>query len=75
MNLQAMLKSGKSRLEEANITDAAADAWELLEYVCDINKNYFYMHPDENVTEETVEKYFSLVEKRAAHVPVQQLTG
>lgn len=75
MKLQAMLKSGKSRLEEANITDAAADAWELLEYVCDINKNYFYMHPDENVTEETVEKYFSLVEKRAAHVPVQQLTG
>lgn len=75
MNLQAMLKFGKSKLEEANITDAAVDAWELLEYVCGINKYYFYMHLNEEVTEETAERYCSLLERRAAHVPVQQLTG
>lgn len=75
MKLQAMLGYGKKKLTEAHIADAAVDAWELLEYVCGMNKNYFYMHPDEEVPDENVEKYQELLKRRAAHIPLQQLTG
>lgn len=75
MKLQAMLGWGKKKLAEARIADASVDAWELLEYVCDIDKNYFYMHPEAEVSDETFQKYKELLEKRAVHIPLQQLTG
>ena len=46
MNLSTMFRVGKQMLEGAAITDAAVDAMELLQFVCGIDRNYYYMHMD-----------------------------
>ena len=75
MNLSTMLRYGRKILEEASITDASVDAMELLQFVCGIDRNYYYMHMDEEISSENQMKYEALVEKRASHIPIQQITG
>lgn len=75
MNLSSMLRYGKKVLEEASIVDASVDAMELLQYVCGIDRNYYYMHMDEAVSEEKQREYENLLQKRASHIPIQQITG
>ena len=75
MNLQAVLNYGKNELLKADIPEAPVDAWELLEYVCDIDKNYYYLHLTDEVSQEHFTRYQDLIRKRAAHTPVQYLTG
>lgn len=75
MNLSSMLRYGKKVLEEASVADASVDAMELLQFVCGIDRNYYYMHMDEEVSSEKQTKYEELIEKRASHIPLQQITG
>lgn len=75
MNLSGVLTCGKERLAGAGIADAAVDAWELMEYVWDMDKNYYYMHMDQPADEEKTEQYMGLIAKRASHIPLQHLTG
>lgn len=75
MNLSSMLRYGKKVLEEASISDASVDAMELLQFVCGIDRNYYYMHMDEEVSSEKQMEYEELIEKRASHIPLQQITG
>lgn len=75
MNLSTILRLGKQILEDASITDAAVDAMELLQFVCEIDRNYYYMHMDEELSEGKRTLYEELIQKRAAHIPLQQITG
>lgn len=75
MKLSAMLRWGKQVLEQADVTDAAVDAMELMQYVCGIDRSYYYMHMDEEVSEEKQQRYEVLLQKRASHIPLQQITG
>ena len=75
MKMSSLLAEGRKRLLEADITDASVDAWELLEYVFGIDKNYYYMHMEESVPESQVRQYEELIQKRTEHTPLQHLTG
>lgn len=75
MNLSSMLRYGKDMLEAASIADAPVDAMELLQYACGIDRNYYYMHMDEEVSADTQVKYEDFLKKRASHIPLQQITG
>jgi len=75
MNLSSALLYGRKTLEEAGIADAQVDAWALLEEVCGCDRTYYYMHMDEEITEERETSYRSLIEKRANRIPLQHILG
>ncbi len=70
-----MYDEGAARLSEAGIEEAALDARLLLEFVCGTNRNTLLAHGDRDVSEEEYSRYRSLIGRRAAHVPLQHLTG
>lgn len=70
-----LYKEGVVRLKEAGIDEAELDARLLLEYVCGTDRNTLLAHGDREVTVEECERYRDLIGRRAAHVPLQHLTG
>lgn len=74
MTLEQLLQSGESRLFKAGIEDAEIDAWYLLEHSLSIDRVTYFLNKNTIVTQEETEKYFSFIEKRATHIPLQQLT-
>lgn len=68
-------REGAARLMEVGIEEAALDARLLLEFVCGTDRNTLLAHGEREVSEEEYEKYRGLIERRAAHVPLQHLTG
>lgn len=75
MIYREVYQEGCSRLEQAGIEEAALDARLLLEHVCETDRNTLLAHGDRGVTQEEHKRYQELLEKRAAHVPLQHLTG
>lgn len=68
------LEYGKQRLLECEIEDANLDAWLLLEYVSGISRSWYFVHEDEEISENDIEEYQMLIEQRGKHIPLQQLT-
>lgn len=68
-------REGMARLTEAGLGEAALDARLLLEFVCGTDRNTLLAHGDREVSEEECGRYLELIEKRAAHLPLQHLTG
>lgn len=68
-------REGTARLAEAGIGEAALDARFLLEYVCGTDRNTLLAHGDREVSAAECERYRELTRRRAAHVPLQHLTG
>lgn len=66
---------GRERLKDAAIDEADLDARLLLEYVCGTDRNTLLAHGDREVAAKECERYRDLIGKRAAHVPLQHLTG
>ena len=75
MTLEGALSFGKQALEEAGIVESALDAWYLLEYVGKFDRNYYYLHYQEELEEEMLKEYEMLVKKRAERIPLQYITG
>lgn len=75
MIYREVYQEGSSRLEHAGIEEAVLDARLLLEYVCETDRNTLLVHGGREVTQEEYKRYQELLEKRAAHVPLQHLTG
>ena len=68
-------REGTARLEAAEIAEASLDARLLLEFVCGTDRNTLLVHGDRAVTVEEYERYEALIADRAAHTPLQHLTG
>ena len=68
-------EDGTMRLTEAGIEEAGLDARLLLEFVCGTDRNTLLVHGDRPVTAEEQERYEALIKARAAHTPLQYLTG
>lgn len=68
-------REGAARLAGAGIAEAGLDARLLLEFVCGTDRNTLLVHGDREVPEAEYKRYGSLIEERAAHVPLQYLTG
>ncbi len=68
-------RQGAARLEAAGLAEAALDARLLLEFVCGTDRNTLLAHGDREVSGEEYERYGGLLDRRAAHVPLQHLTG
>lgn len=75
MNLSSALLYGRRTLEEAGISDAQVDAWQLLEFTCGCDRTYYYLHMDEELMKEQESAYRACIHKRAQRVPLQHITG
>lgn len=72
---RGVYEAGREELEKAGIEEAALDARLLLEFVCATDRNTLLAHGDREVSEEEYGRYRELIGARAAHVPLQHLTG
>ena len=75
MTYQEIISQGEKNLEEAGIADAKPDAWLLLEKVCKIDRNFYYMHMEEEMPEEQAGEYMLVLKKRAERIPLQYIIG
>lgn len=74
-NYRDLCKYGETYLKKNNVEEASLDAKLLLEFVMGTDRNYLFAHGDAAVSEEKAEQYQTFIEKRAAHIPLQYLTG
>ena len=75
MTLKEAYCEGRKILKNARIEEEALDAWYLLEYVTGISKSQYYISPEREIKEDSYSPYMELIKKRAAHIPLQHLTG
>ena len=75
MTYREAIVLGESILRKADIVDAKTDSWLLLAMACTIDHTYYYMHIDEEMTEEQAREFEVLIKKRAERVPLQYITG
>ena len=66
---------GEKVLTMAGIADVKTDAWMLLEMAAKIDRNFYYMHMNDEITDEQLAEYESVLKKRAEHIPLQYITG
>lgn len=69
------LQTARDYLRSKGIADADVDAWYLLAHVLGINRSEFFLHKEEQLSEDKATRYQSLVEQRAHHIPLQHITG
>lgn len=75
MTYREAIDKGEALLKESGISDCKTDAWLLLATVCKIDRNFYYMHMNEDITEEQLSEYESVLKKRTERIPLQYITG
>ncbi len=75
MTYREAVALGEKILTTAGITDVKTDAWMLLEMAAKIDRNYYYMHMNDEITKEQLEEYEWVLKKRAEHIPLQYIVG
>lgn len=63
------------RLLEAGIEQPQAESWFLMEAFCGIDRNFYYLHNQEEMPKEQFNRYEQMTDRRCSHVPLQYLTG
>lgn len=67
--------AGEENLKSVNLADYVVDAYELLEHVLKIDRNYYLMHKLDEVSEDKEKEYLSLIALRATRKPLQYITN
>jgi release factor glutamine methyltransferase len=75
MDVRSALKEGIHRLRAAHVPSDTLAAELLLLHVVGRERAWLYAHPEEPLSDTEAERYFSLLQRRAAGEPVQHLTG
>lgn len=75
MTYREAVEFGTKCLTDAGVPDAALDAWYLLQMVCKIERSYYYVHGEEDITQDAQMEYEIAVQKRAEHIPLQYIIG
>lgn len=75
MTYAQAVKEAETFLADHGIADAPVDAWLLFSYVAGISRAMFLAERMRQMPEVQYQRYRELLEKRAAHIPLQHLTG
>src|SRR5436309_9841786 len=75
MDIRNALKLGIAQLRAAHVPSDTLAAELLLLHATGRTRTSLYSHPEDDLTESESQNYFSLIERRAAGVPTQHLTG
>jgi release factor glutamine methyltransferase len=75
MDARTAFKTGIARLRDADVPSFTLAAELLLLHVAGHDRTWLYAHPEDEITAEQEERFFSLVARRAGGEPTQYLTG
>lgn len=75
MTYRELYEYGKQKLEAAGVAEAALDARLLLEYICHTDRNELLVHADRERSSMEEQFYRTVIEKRAARIPLQHIVG
>ncbi len=75
MKTRVLIKEGEYRLSKAGVMDARIDSEELYCFLTGCDRVVLFLNKEQEADKETEEAYFKLIEKRAARVPLQHITG
>lgn len=75
MTVEELVKRGIEHLEVAGVPEAQINAMYLLEYSMHIGRMEYLLNKQRVVTKAEEEAYFSVIEKRKKHIPLQHITG
>lgn len=75
MTVRQLMKEAEKRLQNATIENAGYDAEALFLYVSGWDRTGLLFDRDTEAAEELKERYRACVERRAAHEPLQLITG
>ena len=75
MVISTLLQTAPETLQAAGIESPRLDAEVLLAHVLKKDRLFLLMHRDDPVAEDFCSTFLSLINRRAAHVPVAYLTG
>lgn len=75
MTYREAVELGTKALLEAQIETADLDAWYLLQMICKIERSFYYLHGEEDVSAEHQKEYEIVVRKRAERIPLQYIIG
>jgi release factor glutamine methyltransferase len=75
MDIRTALKLGIAQLRAANVPSHTLATELLLLHATGRTRTSLYSHPEDQLTESESQNYFSLIERRAAGIPTQHLTG
>src|SRR6266568_7276562 len=75
MDIRNALKLGIAQLRAAHVPSDTLAAELLLLHATGRTRTSLYSHPEDDLTESESQNYLSLIERRAAGVPTQHLTG
>jgi len=69
------LKCAVESLVAAGVPDADVDAWYLFEHVTGMNRSAYFLHKEEELSEQQAEHLAELTKQRAKRIPLQYITG
>ena len=72
--IKDLIAKASEKLKKAEVTDYVIDSRLLAEYVFHIDYYKLLVHPDMETDVKNAQIYNQLIEKRAAHIPLQHLT-
>jgi release factor glutamine methyltransferase len=75
MDIRGALRTGISRLREKQVASYTLAAELLLLHVLGRDRAWLYAHPEEPINTQELEKFLSLISRRANGEPTQHLTG
>lgn len=75
MTYREAIAHGEKVLEISHIADAKTDAWLLMEMSCKIDRKFYYMHMEEELSDDLLKEYELVIKKRAEHIPLQYIVG
>ena len=75
VNIQVALKAGIGKLRAADVPSDTLAAELLLLHATRRTRTKLYSHPEDFLTDSESQEYFELIERRAAGIPTQHLTG
>lgn len=75
MTYRQLYEYGVTALAQADVEEAKLDARLLLEHICHTDRNALLVHGDSSRNEEEEQRYRACIEKRAARLPLQYITG
>lgn len=75
MTYAQAFKNATEYLAERGVADASVDAWYLMEFCCGISRAEYLLRKTEEMPQDCLEEYQSLLAKRGERIPLQHLTG
>ncbi len=75
MTIKETLDAATQKLKENGIEEPRRDAVVLLSFALQKDKTFLITHDKDTIDEETLKTFFSFIERRALHEPLQYITG